>query len=98
MTDYYIYAVHYEQEHTHIKQVKTYKTTDGNNFTKKTIEFSRDDVVSAINNGTVFETLYKKSSSDTWERGKKVIADDDHYIKTERNNKKADNLDNLPEY
>lgn len=97
--DYYIYEVHYEQDHARINQVKTYMTTDGNKFsTSQTYEFSRNYVVSEINGGAVFETLYKEDNSDKWFRGKKVIVDDDQYIKTESNNKKADNLDNLPEY
>ncbi|MDI6667944.1 DUF3892 domain-containing protein [Leuconostoc falkenbergense] len=97
---YFIYAVRYGNDKHVIDHVKVYEgNQDMKSFKPTTLYFSRIDVVDKINSGLNFMTIYKKNQDqNSYTIGKKVIIDDDKYIKTEPNNKKEDNLENLPEY
>ena len=96
MADYYIYAVHQEDEV--IKKVKTCTsyTTSGGPSTES--EKTKDTVVSDINSGKTVFTIYKDV---IWKLGELVVIetiDKIKYIKTKRNGTKKDNLDNIAPY
>lgn len=98
MADYYIYAVH--QEDDVIKKVKTctsYSTTTGPDIeSEKTRQTVIDDI--DIYSKTIF-TIYK--SSQSWKLGELVKTEEvegKKYIKTKANGKKCDNLDNIEQY
>lgn len=98
MADYYIHAVH--QEDDVIKTVKTcisYSTITGpNNESEKTRQTVIDDIDDKSK--TIF-TIYKNYKN--WELGELVKTekiDGKKYIKTKANGKKCDNLDNIEQY
>lgn len=98
MADYYIYAVH--QEDDIIKTVRTcttYSVTTGpNNKLEKTRKTVVDDI---DDNGKTIFTIYE--SSQNWKLGELVITeeiDGEKFIKTKANGKKCDNLDNIEQY
>lgn len=97
MTDYYIYAVHYSDDHSNIKNVRYTSKLDGPHLNA---DLSRDEVIKSIDLGIPFFTSYQNSNK-VWVVGKPIIVEtinNEKYIKTEKNNKKIDNLGNLPEY
>ena len=97
--DYLISAVRYNKEKTHIEKVKVH--VDNGSSVGKASDKTRQDVVDLIKKKKTFLTIYKKDSNENWSKGKDVIivrVKDEDFIKTESNNKKEDNLENLPEY
>ena len=98
--DYLICKVRYNKEQTHIISVK-YRTENNGIISSTDLEFSRQDVIQHIKDGKIFVTMYQKTPDSGWSKGKEVIIikiDGTEYIKTDRNNTKRDNLENLPEY
>ena len=96
--DYLISAVRYNNNHTHIDQVKVHEDLDDKVGSAKIYE--RKDIVNAIDNGTTFVTIYK-GDDNNWKKGQKVFVvtiNDKKYIKTVENRKEEDNLENLPEF
>lgn len=98
MADYYIHAVH--QEDDVIKTVKTctsYTSSGPGSSTEKTRTSVEIDI--DILNKTIY-TIYRNSVGN-WTLGEKVITqkiDGKTYIKTKANDKKCDNLDNIEQY
>ena len=63
------------------------------------VDMDRATVVSRIESGYAFETIYKKDG--TWHEGKRikvVIINGVKYIKTYADNTTRDNLDDLPQF
>lgn len=99
MTKYYIYKVHYTDNHDQFNEVEVFRTIDGQKFSiKTTTKIKRDVMIEKMMAGVIFETIHQKFGSTKWYRGKEIIIDDDSYIKTESSVKKSDNLGRLPEY
>ncbi len=95
--DYCISAVHYNTAETHIERVHVHVDT-GDTIAAPT-EWARSQVVSAIERGSSFVTIYNRNSQ--WHRGEDVrvvLVNGIKYIRTDTNYRAADNLGNLPRY
>lgn len=97
--DYLIYTVHYNDDHDHIESVKAFEDNSEDKV-GPSHEFSRATVISSIETGISFVTIYK-GNDGKWLKGEDVRiveVNNEKYIRTDANNKAADNLGNLPEY
>lgn len=100
VAEYGIYEVHYDEDHSSIEEVHAKLIQDS----KASGEYalSKDEVVNKIENNYKVVTLLKKDDgSGNWIIGAEVLVsviDGQKYIKTEPNDKKEDNLGELPEY
>ena len=95
--DYCISAVRYNAEHTHIVKVKVHADM-GDNLGNAT-EWTRTEVVSAIENKKTFVTI-TPSTDGKWKKGEDVriiTVGGVKYLRTDANSKASDNLGNLPE-
>jgi hypothetical protein len=95
--DFGISAVRFNAAHTHIDRVRAHP--DNGDSIGAPSEYERASIVSAIETGTTFVTIFK--NAEKWSKGQPVYVitiDGTKYIKTVDNGKKVDNLDNLPEF
>ncbi len=96
--DYCISAVRYNQQHTHIDQVKVH--VDSEETISDVSVWTRADVVKSLESGKTFVTILKNAAGK-WIKGQTVYiitVKGMKYIKTIDNGKEADNLENLPEF
>ncbi len=96
--DYLISKVRYNDSHTHITNVYVH-VDNGDSVGEGTSE-TRQWVVSKIDSGYTFYTIFKDNNGK-WSKGQKVIKDPvngTNYITTRPNGTAKDNLENLPEY
>jgi hypothetical protein len=96
--DYLISAVRFNDAGTHIVKVKAH--IDNGDTVGVGFEMARSDVVTYIDAGKTFSTIYKDADAK-WKLGagvKTVTIDGTRYIKTRADGTKADNLDNLPTF
>jgi hypothetical protein len=96
--DYLISAVRYNDEETHIDQVRAH-VDEGDNAGSATTT-ARSTVVERLEPGYTFVTIYK-GSNDRWQKGAQVrvvVIDDEKFIRTDADATKADNLGNLPTF
>ncbi len=96
--DYCISEVRYTTEHAHISNVKVH--TDNLDTIGSANEWTRSQVLHAIDEGKTFVTIIRNSEGK-WSKGQDVhivIVNNTRYIRTDKNSKAADNLENLPEF
>lgn len=96
--DYGISQVRYDSERTHIVKVMVH-VDDGETIGRGE-EWTRSQVVSTIESGKTFVTILR-GSDNKWNKGQPVRiikVNGVKYIRTDENNKAADNLENLPEF
>jgi hypothetical protein len=96
--DYGISKVKYDSEQTHI--VKAYIHEDKGNSIGRGEEWTRSQIVSAIERGKTFVTILI-SSDNKWRKGQEVhviTVNGVKYIRTDQNRTASDNLENLPEF
>jgi hypothetical protein len=96
--DYCISKVKYNQEHTHI--VKVFVHEDKGDSIGGGGEWLRSQVISSLDAGKTFITI-TKSADNKWTKGQEVhiiTVGGVKYIRTDKNQKAADNLENLPEF
>ena len=96
--DYCISAVRYNSEHTHI--VKVNACDDKGDSLGSSSEWARTQVVSTLEAGKTFVTIYK-GEDGKYKKGEDVRIipfNGVKYIRTDANSKAADNLGNLPEF
>jgi hypothetical protein len=96
--DYGISHVRCDSEKTHIVKVMVHE--DNGETITRVGEWTRNQVVSAIEGGKTFVTILK-GSNNNWNKGQPVRiikVNGVKYIRTDENNKAADNLENLPEF
>jgi hypothetical protein len=96
--DYGISEVRYDEDQTHIVKVKVRE--DKGDKVGPPEEWARKRVVSAIEDGTTFVTILKRSDGN-WHKGQDVhiiTVRGEKYIRTDQNAEAADNLENLPEF
>jgi hypothetical protein len=82
----------------HIASVKVHEDK-GEQVGGSTV-WTRKDVINAIDLKTTFFTITKTEKGE-WKKGaavEKIQISNEWYIKTERDNTKKDNLENLPEF
>jgi hypothetical protein len=95
--DYAITAVKFQKERVHIEQVKARPCKENELGPETTM--SRDAVVAYLEKGKTFATVVNKNGQNIW--GAKigiVEIDGIKFIRTDRDNTKADNLGELPEF
>ncbi|HUX22355.1 MAG TPA: DUF3892 domain-containing protein [Spirochaetia bacterium] len=98
--DYLISAVRYidTQNGRHISHLRVHPDSDSAVGTA-TI-WTKDQVVTSINGGRSFKTIYKNQDG-SWKQGEdvRVVVIEGHsYLRTDANRTKADNLGELPEF
>ncbi|MCI0730563.1 MAG: DUF3892 domain-containing protein [Chloroflexi bacterium] len=96
--DYCISKVRYNSERTHIVKVEVRE--DKGDSLGTASEWTRSQVVSAIDRGSTFATILL-DANNKWRKGQDVhtvTVNGVKYIRTDRNNKESDNLGNLPEF
>lgn len=96
--DYGISAVRYNQEKTHIVRVKIH--VDNGETIGSPQEWARSDVISALERGKTFVTILR-GSDNKWNKGQDVhimTVNGAKYIRTDKNYRASDNLENLPEF
>lgn len=96
--DYGISKVRYKDERTHIAKVEV-REDKGDKF-GPAAEWTRSDVVSAIERGKSFVTILR-GADNKWRKGQDVhiiTVNGVKYIRTDQNRRASDNLENLPEF
>lgn len=97
--DYGISAVSYNnKKKTHIEKVKVHE--DNGDTIGASSEWSRTKVVSTIEKGKTFVTIFK-TAEGKWNKGEDVRivkVKGTKYIRTDSNKTESDNLRNLPEF
>lgn len=96
--DYLISAVRYDPARSHIEKIRVHK--DKGDVVGSAFESSRREAIANIKSKQTYITIYK-GHDNKWEKGKEVqiiVVDGTEYIRTDRNQKKSDNLENLPEF
>lgn len=94
-SDYCISAVRYNAAETHIERVQVH--VDNGDTIAAPTEWARAQVVSAIERGYSFLTIYNRNGQ--WQRGEDVrviSVSGTKYIRTDTNYRAADNLGSLP--
>jgi hypothetical protein len=97
-SDYGISKVRYNKERTHIVKVEVHE--DNGDTIGGAEEWSRSQVVSTLDRGKTFVTILW-GSDDKWHKGQDVhivTVNGVRYIRTDRNRRASDNLENLPEF
>lgn len=95
--DYCISAVRYDTNEKHIEFVRVHKDLGESLGTAQ--EWSRSQVISALDKGNTFVTI--TYSGNSWNRGAdvhKVTINGIKYIRTDKNQQPSDNLGNLPRF
>jgi len=95
--DYCISQVQYNEKHTHIVKVMVHK--DQGETIGGAEEWLREQVIKALNDNKTFVTIVK--SDGKWSKGqevRRVTINRTDYIRTDKNQTEADNLENLPEF
>lgn len=96
--DYCISAVRYDHTESHIDRAKVH-ADDGGDTLGVSSEWIRSQVISAIQRGHTFVTIYSRNRQ--WHRGEDVriiTMNGTKYIRTDTNYKAADNLGTLPRF
>ena len=97
--DYCISEVRYNPEHTHIVKVKVH--VDNGDTIGQPTEWTRNEVVTTIGDNKTFVTIVRSTDGKNWHKGEDVriiTINGVRYLRTDANNKAADNLGNLPEF
>lgn len=95
--DFVITHVQYNSDNSRIVQVKR-RTDNGEKLIKPEIK-NRSVIVDSIHKGYSYVT--GRYVNDEWNKGDRVIAyllDGEHFIRTDGNKTKSDNLGELPEF
>ncbi len=97
--DFTIIRVRYDSERQYITFVE-YRANSGEGLQSETIQLSRRQVVTSIEQGSTFGTAIKNSAGE-WVKGAKVhifTRDGNKFIRTDRNDTSKDNLGELPAF
>lgn len=96
--DFVTTRVKYNRDHTQIVEVEVRRDM-GDSISSEPRRVFRQDVVSAIRQGTTFVTSYLRDGR--WQKGEDVRIvpiQGERFIRTDSNSVRADNLGALPEY
>lgn len=96
--DYCISRVRYNSERTHIVKVEVYEDKGDTLGTAQ--DWLRSQAVSALERGKTFVTMVK-GSDGKWRKGQDVhivTVNGVRYVRTDRNTRASDNLENLQEF
>jgi hypothetical protein len=95
--DYLISAVRYNAANTHIEKVKVHE--DQGDKVGSGSEWTRKEVIDSLEAGNTFMTIFLKSGS--WHKGSEVriiIIGGEKFIRTDADEIKEDNLEDLPRF
>lgn len=96
MADFGVLAVRYNTDRTHIEYLRVAQDLPDSFGAKRIV--SRGFVADLIRmNKATFKTWVKKPEGG-WRSGADIHVLDDEYLSTDPNNRKRDNLGNLPEF
>lgn len=97
MASYYVSAVNYNSDGTHIAKLKVHKVTGEGKFSSSGEELTRPKVIELIKNGDTFTTIVP-GSEGKWNIGSKleIFPVTTDYLKTKNDKSTKDNLENLP--
>ncbi len=95
--DYYVSAVNYNSDNTHIQELKVHKVENGKFDPSKSEKMTRPKVIDLMNSKKTFITIVKKSENE-WKFGAvlEIFPVTTEYLKTKKDNSTKDNLENLP--
>lgn len=96
--DLLISAVRYDKDRTRIERVKVHEDLGEKVGSAK--ESTRASVVTNIKKGVSYMTI-RKAKNGNWKKGEEVHiikVGNEEFIRTDKNAKAADNLENLPEF
>jgi hypothetical protein len=95
--DYYVSAVKYNSDDTHISMLRVHEVGIEGKFNETGKELSRHQVVGLISKNKTFSTI-TKGVDGKWKLGAKleVVPVTTDYLKTKRDNSTKDNLESLP--
>lgn len=96
--DYLISAVRYNEAETHIEKVRVH--SDNGESVGSASEWTRAEVVSRLEAGYSFVTIFKKSDGN-WRKGatvRIVVIHGEKFIRTDADQTKEDNLGSLPRF
>lgn len=91
----YIYAVHYVTDQHGCEVVGEVKTSSSL-YSDAEVKMSKQKVIQLIKLGYQFKTKYKLNG--LYREGEDVRVVNGEYLRTDANNKREDNLGNLPRY
>ena len=97
--DYLISAVQYDPEHLHITKVQI-REDMGDKVGRGSESSRREEVIANIKSKKTYITVYR-GQGNKWEKGEAVriiVVDGTEYIRTDRNQKRSDNLGDIPEF
>ncbi|KNX80644.1 hypothetical protein DA83_16060 [Pseudomonas sp. 250J] len=96
--DYYVSAVNYNSDNTHISKLRVHAVNqeNGNFNVGKFEDLTRPQVIELIRKKKTFTTIVKKDNK--WSLGAKleIISVTTDYLKTKNDSSTKDNLENLP--
>ncbi|MCG4260854.1 MAG: DUF3892 domain-containing protein [Acetobacter malorum] len=94
--DYYVTAVKFNSDNTHISELKVHKILQGG-WSKNGEIMTRPEVVRLIKGGKKFQTIFLGNDSK-WKSGSElqITTISTEYLKTGKDSSTKDNLDNLP--
>ncbi|WDJ45799.1 DUF3892 domain-containing protein [Xanthomonas campestris pv. campestris] len=98
--NYYVSAVSYNSDETHIAKLRIHKIIDGTSrFSRDSEDVTRPKVIELIEKGSRFSTIIKKSDG-SWSVGAplEIVPVTTKYVKTRRDESTKDNLENLPSF
>lgn len=95
--DYYVSAVEYNSDNTHISKVRVHPIDAAGKFNAGGQEMTRPQVIDLINKKKTFSTI-TKGADGKWKLGAKleVMPVTTDYLKTKKDGSTKDNLESLP--
>lgn len=96
--DFLISAVRYSADETHIERVRVREDL-GDKVGRIPKEFLRAEVVKNIKSGKTYVTIFR--SQNEWKKGQDVHiikVGNEEFMRTDKNQKARDNLENLPTF
>lgn len=95
--DYYVSAIDYNADGTHIAKLKVYPVDHSTGKFKKHEVMTRPEVIGLLNSGKTVRTM-TMNADKTWKGGAdlKVIPVTTEFLTTKKDNSLSDNLEKLP--
>jgi hypothetical protein len=96
--NYYVSAVEYNSDSTHISKLRVHPVKSDGSFDLPGTELTRPKVVELIKQGKTFRTITRQADPTKWSSGAllEIIPVETEYLKTKKDSTTKDNLENLP--
>ncbi|MDZ5814544.1 DUF3892 domain-containing protein [Stenotrophomonas maltophilia] len=98
-SDFYVSAVNYNSDETHIAKLKVHEVKVGSDTLQPAQEMTRPKVIELIEKGKKFTTIFRRSDGN-WAIGAplQIAPVTTKYLKTKSDQTTKDNLENLPSF